>query len=1077
MSEWRPDPALHDVAVLVVGPATRTRGIRRILEREFGDDSVAIVSDLEEARSRASMVDCLLCAYPADELERALASLRRGTETPILAVTDDPTIDPIAAGATDVLPADAPPGIVRARVSSTMGAAARERLDRCRSLLSATSVALLTSREGTVQWASDGIDDTIGLAPEGVVETKLSALVHPADRSDFEATETALADESIGARRSISCRLRHADERYRVHRVVGVNRLEDPVVDGLVWTIESPRTGEHSAAAGSVGGLLERIGDPAFVVDDAWLLEAGNEAGLALLDVDSADGTGRSIWDRLPPSTVDTWFERLTEARERGEPVSFVVDRPSDGGALAVRAYPNGESTLIVAQERDRTESDAMRTRLERLGSLLDAVPALAAVIESDRIAIANARTFADADRETVVGHTVAEVFGADVAERILARAGSRVRRVDPITWKTPDGSIVELSVVPLDGDEAILVGRDVTETRRLLDGIGVVSDAMSDVRGTERRDDARDVILDATRRSLSVEYAVWYRRSDSHLQPVSHATDGSPIEPIPIGLDLDRVTASGDDRATALDVADPLPIDDEVTLATALAVPIRESAVIIAGDGLTAGDDRRTVAAVDHDRSMRDGESARSAPPSTPGAGVESGSSSRSLPDRGSASGSFDGSVADATARTRTTLGTLCGAVGALTLDRLDERDARESLTAGRERAETELDACEALLDRLDRIGRSIRSAPDRSSVESTVCEALAAIDEVGLAVVASSADDGVDVRATAGPASEFAAVLSSSGRSPAVDAILGAIEADEPRVVDDLADRDDASNRRQLRRYDLSSAVAVPIAGRSLSHGALGIYFASGSQPTERFVRFATVAAAAVGVAIDSIDRRAALLSGDRLELELAVPPDAEVLSRAAVTADASITVEAAASGADATTVYLTVSGADGEPVAEALRAEPTARSVRVRPSDDTNRLEVELERPTLPDAIAAFGGTLHSVEPGADARVFVSIPSDRSVRSLVEHLRAEVPGLELVARRPAGPTNRTGREDVLSALTDRQREVLRTAYAAGYFEWPREHSGEEVAERLDISQPTFARHFRAAERAVFQALFEDD
>ncbi|MFC7231167.1 helix-turn-helix domain-containing protein [Saliphagus sp. GCM10025308] len=51
----------------------------------------------------------------------------------------------------------------------------------------------------------------------------------------------------------------------------------------------------------------------------------------------------------------------------------------------------------------------------------------------------------------------------------------------------------------------------------------------------------------------------------------------------------------------------------------------------------------------------------------------------------------------------------------------------------------------------------------------------------------------------------------------------------------------------------------------------------------------------------------------------------------------------------------------------------------------------------------------------------------------------------------------------------------ETLRLAYYSGYFESPREHTGGEVADLLDVSQPTFTRHLRIAERKVYELLFE--
>ncbi|MFC7141448.1 helix-turn-helix domain-containing protein [Halosimplex aquaticum] len=61
------------------------------------------------------------------------------------------------------------------------------------------------------------------------------------------------------------------------------------------------------------------------------------------------------------------------------------------------------------------------------------------------------------------------------------------------------------------------------------------------------------------------------------------------------------------------------------------------------------------------------------------------------------------------------------------------------------------------------------------------------------------------------------------------------------------------------------------------------------------------------------------------------------------------------------------------------------------------------------------------------------------------------------------------------LLSDLTDRQRTTLEAAYHAGFFEWPRDASGEDVADSLQVSPPTFHQHLRKAEGKVFGALFE--
>ena len=61
-----------------------------------------------------------------------------------------------------------------------------------------------------------------------------------------------------------------------------------------------------------------------------------------------------------------------------------------------------------------------------------------------------------------------------------------------------------------------------------------------------------------------------------------------------------------------------------------------------------------------------------------------------------------------------------------------------------------------------------------------------------------------------------------------------------------------------------------------------------------------------------------------------------------------------------------------------------------------------------------------------------------------------------------------------EILERVDDNM--TIETAYSAGYFEWPRESSGEAVADLLDITQPTFNKHLRAAEREAFSLLLSE-
>lgn len=57
--------------------------------------------------------------------------------------------------------------------------------------------------------------------------------------------------------------------------------------------------------------------------------------------------------------------------------------------------------------------------------------------------------------------------------------------------------------------------------------------------------------------------------------------------------------------------------------------------------------------------------------------------------------------------------------------------------------------------------------------------------------------------------------------------------------------------------------------------------------------------------------------------------------------------------------------------------------------------------------------------------------------------------------------------GRERPIDELTDRQREVIQTAYDRGYYEVPREATTGDIAAELDVDPSTIAEHLQRAER----------
>lgn len=161
------------------------------------------------------------------------------------------------------------------------------------------------------------------------------------------------------------------------------------------------------------------------------------------------------------------------------------------------------------------------------------------------------------------------------------------------------------------------------------------------------------------------------------------------------------------------------------------------------------------------------------------------------------------------------------------------------------------------------------------------------------------------------------------------------------------------------------------------------------------------------------------------------------------------------------------------DAEPVEQRLVDRHTENGILVVHVEDP----VECVATTLADE-EAFLRDLWAEE--GNGHVVAEVLPSRDAGGVVDAVTETHPSVDLVAKRDRpqdGPLFlRQQIQDVLAReLTNRQLEVLVTAYRAGYFERPRETTGAEVASELDISPSTFSQHLRAAQRKLVEEFYE--
>lgn len=112
--------------------------------------------------------------------------------------------------------------------------------------------------------------------------------------------------------------------------------------------------------------------------------------------------------------------------------------------------------------------------------------------------------------------------------------------------------------------------------------------------------------------------------------------------------------------------------------------------------------------------------------------------------------------------------------------------------------------------------------------------------------------------------------------------------------------------------------------------------------------------------------------------------------------------------------------------------------------------------------------------------DGRIVAEIPPQNDPPEVIKTFLDEVPEAELTGKRAKDSvtplfTPEAIQQVLHSQLTDRQLELLEAAFEAGYYDWPRRCTGEDLAAEFGISSATFSEHIHTAERKLLTVLFD--
>lgn len=416
----------------------------------------------------------------------------------------------------------------------------------------------------------------------------------------------------------------------------------------------------------------------------------------------------------------------------------------------------------------------------------------------------------------------------------------------------------------------------------------------------------------------------------------------------------------------------------------------------------------------------------------------------------------------------------------GMLLVQDITERKERErELEHQREK----LMALNSINNTVSEITEAVIDQSTREEIEQTVCDALAAADAYEFAWLAQidSTTDTIEPRVTArtrGYADKISISIdpdNPTGGGPSITAI----REQETQIVQDVfSDPSFEPWREAAAEYGFTAVAAIPVVYEGTVYGVLGVYAdrsnAFDTAEQEIISRLGEI----VGHAIGAIERKQALVSDELVELEFHIQDifttlDTPIEVAGTIAFDHIIPLNDGK--------YLVYGTATPDAIDTLIGLVETLshwEAVTVRSQGNPASFELRLTDSSVLSAIASLGGYIEqAVIEGGDYQLTTHFAPSTDVRQVIDAVEAAYSQVEMlrrqqITRSPDEPQH--VRQQLMADLTNRQRAALDASYHAGFFQWPRRSSGEEVAESLGVAPTTFHQHLRKAERKVFDSLY---
>ncbi|MFB6122264.1 MAG: bacterio-opsin activator domain-containing protein [Haloferacaceae archaeon] len=427
--------------------------------------------------------------------------------------------------------------------------------------------------------------------------------------------------------------------------------------------------------------------------------------------------------------------------------------------------------------------------------------------------------------------------------------------------------------------------------------------------------------------------------------------------------------------------------------------------------------------------------------------------------------------------------LADLLAATAEAALDRVDRESQLREQDRELQRRNDQLTTLNHINETIREIDHALVQSETREEIDHTVCERLTADGRFQFAWIGTldNARETVTPQAWAGTDRGYLDTQTFPASADGVEPAGRTAATGTVTLVSNVAaDLRAAPWRKEAISRDLLSVLSVPLVYNDLSYGVLTVYADTPDAFDETIQTVLAELGETIASAVSASERKRALLTTSMTRVEYAVADPSFVLTRLAGAADCTLTYEGGVQQtASGNYVFVTVEDAPLDAVVDATDGLTAVEEVqRIRGGETGGVLRLRLSESFIATELADHGAILQSATATrAGAALVVDVPGRVDVSPVTQFVSGRFDDADLTSKQTREQTSEHGfYASVLDRLTDRQLEVLETAYYSGFFESPRKAAGDAVADSLDISPQAFYQHVRTAQRKLFAALIDD-